>query len=112
MSSIKMVKTKESMNLNKCVREIKKDIVVLGTSVELSDEFFTSCNSWFATYEKYYYRTNSTIALSILLEEVDDRFEVYLIVAAGGGGVFNFSYGSETNLLDKAVRYLQSKGFK
>ena len=80
MSSIKMVKTKESMNLNKCVCEIKKDIVVLGTSVELSDEFFTSCNSWFATYEKYYYRTNSTIALSILLEEVDDRFEVYLIV--------------------------------
>lgn len=45
MSSIKMVKTKESMNLNKCVCEIKKDIVVLGTSVELSDEFFTSCNS-------------------------------------------------------------------
>jgi len=63
-------------------------------------------------FEKYYFRTASYASLTIMLTE--DRLvqTADIIGSGGGGGMFNFDWGSNASFANKAADVLKQYGFQ
>lgn len=63
-------------------------------------------------FEKYYFRTGSYTSLTIMLTE--DRLvqTADIIGSGGGGGMFNFDWGSNASFANKAADVLKQYGFR
>ncbi|WP_455257449.1 DUF6054 family protein [Peptoniphilus asaccharolyticus] len=64
-----------------------------------------------ATFEKFYFRTSSYANLTILFTERKDIQEVDIIGSAGGEGVFNISWGANSNFALKSANIFARYGF-
>ncbi len=61
--------------------------------------------------ENYYYRTNSTLSLTLILEEKENEITAEVIASGGKTGLFGFTYGTEKSALNKMVDILLEYGF-
>ena len=62
-------------------------------------------------FEKYYLRNNSYASLTILLTEDDAEQTAEIIGFGGGNGLFNISFGANSNFANTAVKILKEHGF-
>lgn len=61
--------------------------------------------------ESYYYRTNSDLTITVIVEEQPEYTTVDVISSGGKVGVFQISYGAEDNAVKKVIKALQQLGF-
>lgn len=61
--------------------------------------------------EYYYYRINSTLTLTLIVEENTDGISVEIISSGGKEGLYGFSYGAEKNAVKRIVNLLKENGF-
>lgn len=61
--------------------------------------------------EDYYFRINSTLVLTVIIQENVDKTTVDIISGGGKTGLFGFSYGAEKNAAKRIVRLLKNIGF-
>ena len=78
------------------------------------------CDSWkyfenavvvLLSFEKYYFRTGSYASLTVMLTQNENEQTVDIIGSGGGEGLFNISWGANSNFAENAVRILQQYGF-
>ncbi len=62
-------------------------------------------------FEKYYFRSNSTASLSIMLTEKDGSIYADVMGSGGGTGIFNVSWDAEENFVGSAKSVLLGMGF-
>lgn len=61
--------------------------------------------------EDYYYRINSTLTLTVIVEAVADKTTVDIIASGGKTGLLGFSYGAEGSVVKRVVKLLEENGF-
>lgn len=95
---------------------IKKEMLESGSiSLELKDE---ACHIQdgvgidLMVFEKYYMRTGSYASLTVAITGDEEAVYVDGISAGGGGGLFNISWGSESDFLDQLEELLRRRGFE
>ena len=95
---------------------IKKEMLERGgISPELKDEVShiqDGVGIDLIVFERYYMRNGSYASLSVAITGDDGAVYVDGIGAGGGGGIFNISWGSETDFTDLLAEILEERGFK
>lgn len=66
---------------------------------------------WLLVYEKYYFRCNSYVSLTVLLTQQETRQTAQIIATGGGYGIANHSYGANRQFAQQCVQALQECGF-
>ena len=64
------------------------------------------------SYEKYFFRNGSYTGLTVMLTEGVGAQYADIVGFGGGSGLFNISWGSNSEYADDAARILQSLGFR
>ena len=64
------------------------------------------------SFERYYWRNESTASLTIMLTEHDNIQTADVIASAGGRGIFNISRGANSDFAQDASDILERHGFK
>ena len=64
------------------------------------------------SFEKYYMRTGSYAGLTVMLTEDGGRQTADIIGFGGGGGLFNVSWGANSNFAEMAQTILNRHGFR
>jgi len=66
----------------------------------------------FLCFEKFYFRTSSSAALTIMASESNGVTDVEVVSLAGGEGLFNISWGANKDFAQKIIEALQRVGFE
>ncbi len=61
--------------------------------------------------EDYYFRINSTLTLTVIVEETDNETTVEVVSSGGKEGILGFSYGAEKSAVNRIVELLRENGF-
>lgn len=64
------------------------------------------------SYEKYFFRTDSYTGLTVMLTQDDTAQYADIVGFGGGSGVFNLSWGSNSEYAYNAADILTSLGFR
>lgn len=64
------------------------------------------------SFEKYYMRNSSYASLTVMLTESDGQQTADIIGSGGGEGIFNISWGANSDFADTAERILLRYGFR
>ena len=63
------------------------------------------------SFEKYYFRNNSSASLTVLLTQKCGIQTADIVATGGGSGIFNISWGANDSFAGKAVKILNKYGF-
>ncbi len=66
----------------------------------------------FMCFEKYYFRNNSAAGLSLLITESNLVQTIDVVGFGGGEGLFNLSWGTNSDFLESVVGLLKEHGFR
>lgn len=95
---------------------IKKEMLEKGgISPELKDEvrhIQDGVGIDLIVFERYYMRNGSYASLTVAITGDEESVYVDGIGAGGGGGLFNISWGSESDFVDQLGGILKKRGFK
>lgn len=86
----------------------------LGDKEELYEKSIT-CNNCYITvyvYEEYFFRINSTLSVTVILEQKEDGSVVDLISSGAKIGLGDITYGAEKASLKPLVEKLIEAGFE
>ncbi len=72
---------------------------------------YNDCKIILLTFEKYYFRASSFAGLTVLLMEENNNQKADITGFGGGSGIFNISWGANTNFAEQAKEILISEGF-
>ncbi len=72
---------------------------------------FDNVNVILLSFEKYFMRNGSYASLTVLLTENGNVQTADIIGSGGGEGIFNFSWGANSDFADMAERVLSKNGF-
>lgn len=61
--------------------------------------------------EEYYFRNDSTLMLTAIVEETPESVSVEIVSGGGKTGLFGISWGAEKNAVKNIVRVLTANGF-
>lgn len=70
-----------------------------------------NCRLTVFVVEDYYFRINSTLVLTVIIQENVDKTTVDIISGGGKTGLFGLSYGAEKSAAKRIVRLLKKIGF-
>lgn len=73
---------------------------------------YSDVNVILLSFEKYFMRNGSYASLTVLLTEDEIKQTADIIGSGGGEGIFNLSWGANSNFADMAERVLSMNGFK
>ncbi|MBR3272045.1 MAG: hypothetical protein IKI59_08980 [Clostridia bacterium] len=62
--------------------------------------------------EEYYFRINSTLTLTVIVEETVNETIVEIVSGGGREGLVGFSYGAEKSAMKRIVTLLKENGFR
>lgn len=99
-----------TMSITKVARELKRSIG--GEYISESWHEFGDVTAVQLSYEKYFMRTGSYTGLTVMLTEGVGAQYADIVGFGGGSGLFNISWGSNSEYADDAARILQSLGFR
>ena len=104
----------------KMIREGNFDIIEISQLVKSSIQADLVYENWrysnevrivFLCFEKYYFRNNSTAGLSLLITDSNSAQTIDVVGFGGGEGLFNLSWGANSDFLESVVSILKEKGF-
>lgn len=87
------------------------------SNVNSEDEIFIkrfkdqNCKITIFITEDYYFRIESTLTLTVIVEETIDKTTVEVVSSGGKAGLWGFSYGAEKSAVKRIVRLLKENGF-
>ncbi len=82
---------------------------IYGKKIALSNEYSVGI----ILGEQYFFRVNSDVAITIMLESVDvERTRVEVISSAGGTGMLEVSWSAHKAFVSDVKNYLKYRGFK
>lgn len=61
--------------------------------------------------EDYYFRINSTLTLTVIVEQTAAQTSVEVVSSGGKDGILSFSYGAEKSAAKRIINFLTVKGF-
>ena len=61
--------------------------------------------------EDYYFRINSTLTLTVIVEQTISQTSVEVVSSGGKDGLLSISYGAEQSAVDRVVGFLSVYGF-
>lgn len=64
------------------------------------------------SFERYFFRNGSYASLTVMLTETADVQTADIIGSGGGEGLFNISWGANSDFADMAADLLQAHGFQ
>ena len=99
-----------SFPIEELSRILKKEL-----SAELvteSQRYFDYCKVALLVFEKYFFRNGSYANLTIMLTETTDCQTADIVGSGGGEGLFNISWGANTDFAEAAESILAHKGFQ
>ena len=64
------------------------------------------------SFEKYYMRNGNYASLTVMLTESNGQQTADIIGSGGGGGLFNISWGANSDFAEDAERILLRYGFR
>lgn len=67
---------------------------------------------WLLVFERYYFRVGSYASLTVLLTEAEGRQIAELIGSGGGNGLFNVTWGANTDFAALAAQVLAQYGLQ
>ncbi|OQX94077.1 MAG: hypothetical protein B6I17_00010 [Tenericutes bacterium 4572_104] len=112
MQNIKLIK---NGYINIPINKIENSISTLSFSTKLvhfenysTEEF----GVYLFVFERYYFRINGYLSLTILIRDNPNTSTVDLIISAAKNGFFNLSFGAGNNLLDSVTKYFEKIGFR
>lgn len=107
--SIKM----EGKNLYS-IREISKALKddISGELISESVHRIDFVNICVLSFEKYFFRNGSYASLTVVLTENGDEKTADIVGSGGGEGIFNFSWGANSELAGDAERVLERFGLR
>lgn len=95
---------------------IKNEMIESGSiTLELKDEVChlqDGVGINLLVFERYYMRTGSYASLTVAVTGDEETVYVDGIGSGGGGGIFNISWGSESNFVERLADILEEKGFE
>lgn len=106
---INMVSKKE-MSMEGLIKYIKEKIN--GEFITHIEHKFDDTYSGMIVFEKYYIRNGSYANLCIMLSGRKDKIYADIIGSGGGNGIFNISWGANSDFAQSAGEVLKSLGFK
>ena len=98
-----------TMSIKKVADALKRSLS--GEYVSESWHALGDATAVLLSYEKYFLRTGSYTGLTILLTQNDTTQHADIVGFGGGAGLFNISYGANSDYADSAAEILQSLGF-
>lgn len=96
--------------IEELTRILKTDLP--GELVTESLRYFDHCKVVLLFFEKYYFRNGSYANLTIMLTETEESQTADIIGSGGGEGIFNISWGANTDFAEAAESILANRGFK
>lgn len=105
----------------KLIKEGVSDIQDLSNKVKSNINADLVYESWryandvkiiFMCFEKYYFRNNSAAGLSLLITESNLVQTIDVVGFGGGEGLFNLSWGANSDFLESVVGLLKEHGFR
>lgn len=106
--NIKMV-SQNDISIYEIVNVLKEEL-----EVNFAAENWQKCNDVtiaLLSFERYFQRTKSFTALTIMITEVDNKKTANIVGSAGGGGLLNINWGAEGEVVRWAKEVLQKEGF-
>lgn len=82
-----------------------------GELVSYEIKTVSDCKIGLIVLEKFYMRTSSYANLTVLITEHNGQQTADIIASAGGGGIFNISWGSNKSFASIAEEVLEENGF-
>ena len=61
--------------------------------------------------EDYYLRINSTLTLTVIVEQTISQTSVEVVSSGGKSGLLGYSSGSEDSAVNRVVKFLKAYGF-
>lgn len=102
------------------IREGKIDIIDISKLVKSKLNAELVYENWrysndvriiFMCFEKYYFRNNSFAGLSLLITESNLVQTVDIVGFGGGEGLFNLSWGANSEFKESVINIFKEKGF-
>lgn len=106
--NIKMV-SQNDISIYEIVNVLKEEL-----EVNFAAENWQKCNEVtivLLSFERYFQRTKSFTALTIMITEVDNKKTANIVGSAGGSGLLNIHWGAEGEVVRWAKDILQKEGF-
>lgn len=91
---------------------LHKGIVVSAELVAKNSRAVGDGQTIMLNFEKYFLRTGSYAALAVLLTDFGDTQTADIVGSGGGGGIFNISWGANSDFADEAADILRQMGFE
>ena len=111
MSSVNIrMKGKSSKSIDKL-----SDILQSKINAELvaeSKRSYDDANVVLLSFEKYFMRNGSYASLTVVLTENEKKQTADIIGSGGGEGIFNISWGANSDFAEMAEKVLSKYGFK
>lgn len=86
-----------------------------GVNAELVSESWRSlpgASAVLLSFERYYFRNGSYASLAVMLTEQENLQTADIIGSGGGEGLFNISWGANSDFANMAAGLLQKYGFR
>lgn len=101
-------------NHSKSIKEISAALIreISAELIAESRRSYDNVHIDLLSFEKYYMRNGSYASLTVLLTEDEEKQTADIIGSGGGEGIFNFSWGANSDFADMAERILSRNGFK
>ncbi|MBQ9124539.1 MAG: hypothetical protein IJY14_02495 [Acholeplasmatales bacterium] len=105
--------SKAHKNINKIIKE-EADEIVEGVTNSYYEKRIVSTGKVTYIYiiEKYLFRINSNLSITIILEESEDGSFVEIIASGGKVGLTNVSFGAEEASVKDILFELKELGYK
>lgn len=111
MSSVNIrMKGNHSKSIEKTSNILKEEINA--QLVAENQRSYSDVNVILLSFEKYFMRNGSYASLTVLLTEDEIKQTADIIGSGGGEGIFNLSWGANSDFADMAERVLSMNGFK
>ncbi len=93
--------------------ELKRELTERGAEKLCESEKFIGGGSvYFLAFERFYFRNGSYASLSVMLTENGETQTADVVGSGGGEGIFNLSWGANTNFAEMAADVLRRHGFE
>ena len=96
--------------IHEIVNVLKKE--VKAELVSESWRKFNEVSVVLLSFEKYYFRNGSYASLTIMLTEKENMQTADIIGSGGGEGLFNISWGANSNFAEMATEILRRYNFR
>ncbi len=97
-------------SIDELVKILKREIS--GKLVTESRRDIGGCRIALLIFEKYYFRNGSYANLTVLLTETGEKQTADVIGSGGGEGIFNLSWGANSEFAEEAEGILADNGFR